>query len=321
MLFSTVDEPEVVVASSAPESSDQVAAAPTENAVSTASPTDPVAAAAPKKSFKTKPKGLPLSEFKVGDSIKGKVKSVTAYGAFVDIGAETDALLHISNLSVDYVANVKDVLEAGQEYEVRILTIDEGKKQVALSLLTEEQQEQAVSNAAAPRPPKRDNANRPSQSGGSNRRDDSPVLRQLKEKGWDDSLFVTGTVISTLDFGAFVRLDASHLNPELASAEFDGLVHISALANRRVNSVADVCKVGDEVKVRVKSIEDRKVGLSMVSVEDEAAQAEARGSGGGGSGADQGFQGNKDWKEALESLQKDMPMFSNRPMVVDNRKK
>jgi predicted RNA-binding protein with RPS1 domain len=309
MLFSTVDEqPEVVEAASsaAPESSDPVAAA----------------AAAPKKSFKSKPKGLPLSDFKVGDSVKGKVKSVTAYGAFVDIGAETDALLHISNLSVDYVANVKDVLQEGQEYEVRIMTIDEGKKQVALTLLTEEQQEQAVANAAAPRPPKRDNARPQSQSSGgssSNRRDDSPVLKQLKEKGWDDSLFVTGTVISTLDFGAFVRIDASHLNPELASAEFDGLVHISALANRRVNSVADVCKVGDEVKVRVKSIEDRKVSLTMVTVEDEAAQAESRGSSGGG--GDQGFQGNKDWKEALETLQKDMPMFSNRPMVVDNRKK
>lgn len=345
-LYATVEEPEVAVA--APESivapepvaAEEVAAPVEEEAAASVD----VAAAVPaeveamdgvndeteahnadrpaRKAIKKKPKGLPLSDFKVGDTITAKVKSVTAYGAFMDIGAETDALLHISNLSVDFVSNVKDVIEAGKEYEVRILTIDEGKKQVALTLLTVEQEEEAEANASASRPAKRESRpqsnNNNSSGGGNARRDDSAVLKQLKQKGWDDSLFVPGTVISTVDFGAFVRIDCSQLNAELPSEEFDGLVHISQLAVGRVNSVESVCKVGDSVKVRVKSIDDRKVGLSMISVEDEAAQAEARGSSGGGS--DQAFQGNKDWKEALDNLQKDMPMFSNKPIVTDNRK-
>lgn len=289
-----------------------------------------------RKSLKKKAKGLPLSDFKVGDSIKGKVKTVTAYGAFVDIGAETDGLLHISNLSVDFVSSVKDLIEAGKEYDVRILSIDEGKKQIALTLLTAAQEEEAAANSSA-RPAKREsrggstggpqssssNNNRSSSGGGgggSNRRDDGPILKELQEKGWDDAKFVTGTVVSTVDFGAFVRVDCSQLNEE-TKGEFDGLVHISALSTGRVNSVEAVVKVGQVVQVRVKGIDQRKVSLTMVSVEDEAAQAESRGSGGGGSfGADQGFQGNKDWKEAMDKLQVDQPSFSNKGLIVDNRK-
>jgi predicted RNA-binding protein with RPS1 domain len=269
-----------------------------------------------RRSLKKKPKGLPLTDFKVGDTIKGKAKSVAAYGAFMDIGAETDGLLHISNLSTDFVSSVKDMIDVGQEYDVRILSIDLTKKQVALSLLTEEQEE----STAAARPPKREarakSGDRNDSGGNANRRDDAALLKQLQEKGWDEDQFVSGTVVSTVDFGAFVRVDANQLNSEV-NGEFDGLVHISALASGRVKSVTDVVKVGETVQVRCKGIDDRKVSLSMVSTADEAVAAEARGSSFDAGSQD---QGNKDWKEAMLKLQEGVPAFVNKPVVVNSRK-
>lgn len=273
-----------------------------------------------RKSLKKKPKGLPLSDFKVGDSIKAKAKGVAAYGAFMDIGAESDGLLHISNLSTDFVSSVKDVINVGQEYDVRILSIDLDKKQVGLTLLTEEQETEAAANAAAnsSRPPKRDQQQQRGKGGdNSNRRDDGVILQQLQEKGWDESVFVSGTVVSSVDFGAFVRVDASQLNAEV-TGEFDGLVHISALAAGRVKSVSDVVKVGDVVQVRCTSIEQRKVSLTMVSEAAAAEAAEARG--GMGDGSQDVPQGNKEWKVDMEKLQEGMPVFSNRPVIVNSRK-
>ena len=259
-----------------------------------------------RKSLKKKgPKGKPLSEFKAGDSLKAKVKALASYGAFLDIGAQTDGLLHISQLSVDYVADVSSMLEVGQEVDVRIVNIDEKKNQVALTLLSEAQEEEAKANQEQARSP------RPARS--SNRRDDSAVLSALAEKGWDTEAFVEGTVVSTVDFGAFVRVDASNLNSE-CEGEFDGLVHISALTAGRVNNVESVVKPDDKVQVRVKEIANRKVSLSMVSVEDEK---EKQASFGGSAPAP---VGNKNWKEDFENMQKEMPAFKNSPMVVDLRK-
>ena len=286
------------------------------------SKSDPKVMGVPQYIIKKKAKALPLSDFKVGESYKGKVKAVTNYGAFLDIGAETDGLLHISNLSVDFVSNVKDFIEAGKEYDVRIINIDESKKQIALTLLTAAQEDEAVANAARP-PAKREQRSRQSgnssSGGGGNRRDDGPVLKLLQEKGWDDSKFVTGSVVSTVDFGAFVRVDCNQFHEDVVG-EVDGLVHISALATGRVNSVESVVKVGDQVQVRLKTIDQQKVSLTMVSVADDAAQAEARSGGKFSGGSDQVFQGNKDWKEAMETLQSTMPTFANKPVVMDARK-
>lgn len=260
-----------------------------------------------RKSLKKKgPRGKPLSEFNEGDTVTARVKSLASYGAFVDIGAQTDGLLHISQLSVDYVSDIKEVLDVGQEIEVRILNIDEGKNQIALSLLTSAQEEEAK-EAASSRAPRRER-----QNNNNNRRDDSAVLAQLNEKGWDSEQFVEGTVVSTVDFGAFVRIDASKLNADV-SGEIDGLVHISALAAGRVDSVSSVVSVNDKVQVRVKGIANRKVSLSMVSVEDEKAANAAR-------SFDGPVEGNKEWREDLEKLQTAMPKFENRPLVVDLRK-
>jgi small subunit ribosomal protein S1 len=63
------------------------------------------------------------SEVKEGVILRGTVRSLTDYGAFVDIG-EVDALLHVSDISRSRVSKPADVLSVGQEIEVRVLKID-----------------------------------------------------------------------------------------------------------------------------------------------------------------------------------------------------
>jgi elongation factor Ts len=260
-----------------------------------------------RKALKKKgPRGKPLSEFNVGDSVKAKVKSITTYGAFMDIGASTDGLLHISQLSVDFVSDVNEVLKVGEEIDVRITGIDEGKNQVALSLLTEKEEATAKEASQASRA-KRDRPQR------QERRDDSAAIKALKEKGWSPEQFIEGTVVSTVDFGAFVRFDVSQLNSEV-EGQVDGLVHISALSAGRADSVKSFVKVDDKVQVRLKAIGDRnKISLTMVSVEDEKAKMEAMG------GAPEPM-GNTEWRDAVKKLKEQMPEFKNGPVVVDMRK-
>jgi predicted RNA-binding protein with RPS1 domain len=259
---------------------------------------------------KKPPRGKPLAEFSVGDVVKGKVKSVASYGAFVDIGASTDGLLHISQLSVGYVADVKEVISEGQDVEVRITKIDAEKNQVALTLLSEAQEEESKESAAAPRPARGGGG-----GGGGGRKDDSAILKGLTEKGWNTDTFIEGTVASTVAFGCFVRVDAALLNPEVIG-EMDGLVHISAMSTSRVSEVTNVVKAGDKVQVRVKEIKDRKVSLSMISPEDEQEKGAQR----GGGGDESQNMGAKDWKESLEKMNKDAPAFTNKGMIIDSRK-
>ena len=72
-----------------------------------------------------------------------------------------------------------------------------------------------------------------------------------------------GKVVKTVDFGAFVNFLGAR----------DGLVHISELAPQRVGKVADVVKVGDQVKVKVLGFDDRgKVKLSMRQVDQQTGE-------------------------------------------------
>ncbi|KAK9806089.1 hypothetical protein WJX72_000808 [[Myrmecia] bisecta] len=68
----------------------------------------------------------------VGDVVEGVVQSVKPYGAFVDIGG-VNGLLHISQISHDRIANVENVLSAGDKLKVMILTQDRERGRVSLS--------------------------------------------------------------------------------------------------------------------------------------------------------------------------------------------
>lgn len=260
--------------------------------------------------------GTPLSELEVGSTVEGTVKTITTYGAFLDIGAATDALLHVSRLSDDFVSNVEDIVKAGDVVSVRIVGIDTGKGQVAVSMRSEEADEKAAAGGGRGGGGAR--KDRPRRSGG-DRAAQRTAMQSLADAGFDTDKFVEGEVQSTLDFGAFVRFSIADLGEGL-EGEIDGLVHISALAPSRVNAVTDIAKAGDKVQVRVKGLDVNggKVSLSMITKEQEP-----KGRGGGGRKAKSQFSesemGPKDWKEKLETFQEDMPTFKNMPMVVDNR--
>ena len=69
----------------------------------------------------------------VGATYKGKVKSIMPYGAFVGISANTDGLVHISELDWKRVEKVEDVLKEGDEIEVKLIDIDERSGKLKLS--------------------------------------------------------------------------------------------------------------------------------------------------------------------------------------------
>ena len=78
-------------------------------------------------------KGRRYAELKEGDAVSGTVRSLTDYGAFVDIGG-VDALLHIGDISWSRVNKSSDVLSEGQQIEAKVLKIDPEKRRVAIGL-------------------------------------------------------------------------------------------------------------------------------------------------------------------------------------------
>lgn len=76
----------------------------------------------------------PLEELQVGSEVSGRVVRLVDFGAFVDVGAQTDGLLHISELSSSYVNHPREVLEVGQEVQVRILDVDTERRRLSLSM-------------------------------------------------------------------------------------------------------------------------------------------------------------------------------------------
>ena len=73
------------------------------------------------------------SEVEVGATVHGTVRSLTDYGAFVDIGG-VDALLHVSDISRSRVSKPADVLSVGQEIEVKVLKIDTEKRRISVGM-------------------------------------------------------------------------------------------------------------------------------------------------------------------------------------------
>jgi ribosomal protein S1 len=77
---------------------------------------------------------LEWREMKPDMLVKGKVERLETYGAFVDIGAERPGLVHVSEISHNYVKNPSEVLKVGDEVEAKILDVDRRKKQIRLSI-------------------------------------------------------------------------------------------------------------------------------------------------------------------------------------------
>ena len=90
------------------------------------------------------------NKYNVGDVATVKIVSFTPFGAFAEIVPGTDGLIHISQISKTRIAQPSDVLEIGEEVEVKIIDIDEEKQKVSLSIraLIEDAEAAAAEEAA-----------------------------------------------------------------------------------------------------------------------------------------------------------------------------
>eukprot|EP00882_Tetradesmus_deserticola_P001197 GHRQ01001295.1.p1 GENE.GHRQ01001295.1~~GHRQ01001295.1.p1 ORF type:complete len:570 (+),score=303.00 GHRQ01001295.1:139-1848(+) len=77
--------------------------------------------------------GRPLSAIEANELVEGRVVSIQAFGAFVDIGAESQGLIHVSQLSDGFVKNVADVVKVGETVQCRVLSVDVPGKRLALT--------------------------------------------------------------------------------------------------------------------------------------------------------------------------------------------
>lgn len=77
---------------------------------------------------------LDIKDLKEGMILKGVVRNVIDFGAFIDIGIHDDGLVHISELSKSYVKHPLDIVSVGDVVDVRVLTIDKKKNRVSLSM-------------------------------------------------------------------------------------------------------------------------------------------------------------------------------------------
>jgi ribosomal protein S1 len=112
-----------------------------------------------------------FSTISEGQVMEGTVKNITDYGAFVDLGG-IDGLVHISELSWSRIRTPKDVVKVGQKVKVRIISINEEKKKISLSMKFKE---------------------------------DNPW--NDAEKKYAEGTVVEGKVARMTDFGAFVELE------------------------------------------------------------------------------------------------------------------
>lgn len=269
-----------------------------------------------------------LATLEVGQVLDGTVSKLMPFGAFVDIGG-VDGLVHVSDMSYSHVNNPGDVVKQGDKVQVKVLKIESDKDRIALGMKQIQpdpwdavsatvhvgdevtgrvvrtanfgafvQLEQGVeallpiSEISWKRIHRVEDALSVGQSIRLKVLTMEPAkqrmslsLKQIAGDPWGDATAkyaedtkVTGKVVSVQDFGAFVELEEG----------VEGLVHISELADQRVNQVTDIVNVGDEKEFRIKSIDpdNRKISLSL------RKDSGPKGGGGQGGGGRRGGRGN-----------------------------
>ncbi len=107
-----------------------------------------------------------LEDLVAGTMVTGRVVRLVDFGAFIDVDAQTDGLVHISQLSDGFVGQVSDVLEVGQEVEVRILDVDVERRRISLTIKPEGEARPQPQYADRPEPPMADERPRRGSFGG-----------------------------------------------------------------------------------------------------------------------------------------------------------
>ncbi|KAJ1483698.1 hypothetical protein T484DRAFT_1895471 [Baffinella frigidus] len=190
----------------------------------------------------------PLSEYTLGSTVEGKVINIMPYGAFVDIGATTDGLVHVSQIADEFVSDISTVIKVGDTVQVRITEISAETNKVSLSMRSQ---------------------NAPAKAGGGGQRQGGGGSKDLPEqfRNFDDKEFIVGKVQSVMDYGAFVSI----------AEGVDGLVHVSQMSEENNIVVEKFVKVGQEVKVRIVSYDKgkKRLSLSMKEWTEAAARDES----------------------------------------------
>ena len=166
-----------------------------------------------------------------GKVYTGTVKSMTAYGAFVDLGG-VDGMVHKTELSWKPIASPAAVVSVGDEITVFVKSFDAEKKRISLGYKTD---------------------------------DTNPWYLFTSKYAVGDVASVK--IVSLMPFGAFA---------EIADG-VDGLIHISQIADKKVENVKDILSVGQEVDVKIIDIDEEKERISIsiraLLVNDEEAEA------------------------------------------------
>ncbi len=169
----------------------------------------------------------------IGKKYTGVVKSLTSYGAFVDLGG-VFGMIHISELSWTHIKHPSEVVNVGDTVEVYVKDINEETKKISLGF----------KNA-----------------------DENPW--EILKNQYPEGTVVKATIVGLTSFGAFANIIPG----------IDGLIHISQIANKRIEKPADVLSVGETVEAKITAIDfdKKRVSLSMRALlpEDEQAPAEA----------------------------------------------
>lgn len=118
-----------------------------------------------------------MAKYEKDQVLKGKVTGIQPFGAFVALDDETQGLVHISEISHDYVKDVNEYVQVGQEVEVKILDVDEASKKIKLSM------------KATQEAPKREKSAKPARRGAPRRneasnfkQEEAPGFTVLKDK-------------------------------------------------------------------------------------------------------------------------------------------
>ncbi len=172
-----------------------------------------------------------IEELEEGEIRTGRVTSLADFGAFVNING-ADGLVHLSELSWDHINHPSEVLEVGQEVNVKVISIDTERKRIGLSI---------------------------------RRLKDDPWEDQVA--ALTEGQLVEGKITRLTNFGAFARLLL-----EDSEGDLEGLIHISEISERRIEHPKEVLNEGDVVTLRIIKIEDdtHRIGLSMRRVDSPA---------------------------------------------------
>ena len=103
-----------------------------------------------------------IKHLEIGMELPGIVTNVTNFGAFVDIGVHQDGLVHISELSDEFIQNPADVVKVHQQVKVRVLEVDVDRKRIALSMKSAA----SASRGGDRRPPRNDSRGGAPRGGG-----------------------------------------------------------------------------------------------------------------------------------------------------------